>query len=90
MFFLLPKIYQLTEYYTMFARKIFFLPNLGCPPRLLRLWLTLLAFFTFPFLQLSICYRSCIFHHCCLLPHFPLLHVISCARDCMSLPRDAT
>jgi len=26
------------------------------------------------FLRLSICYRSCIFHPCCLLPHFPLLH----------------
>jgi len=25
-------------------------------------------------LRLSICYHSCIFHPCCLLPHFPLLH----------------
>ena len=29
MFLLLPKIYQLPEYYTMIARKIFFLPNWG-------------------------------------------------------------
>jgi len=38
LFFLLPKIYQLLEYYMMFARKILFLPNLGkggnCPPYL--------------------------------------------------------
>ena len=43
LFFLLPKIYQLPEYYTMFVRKNIFLPNLGwgnspsMPPRLLRL-----------------------------------------------------
>jgi len=29
LFFLLPKIYQLPEYYMMFARKIHFLPSLG-------------------------------------------------------------
>ena len=45
LFFLLPKIYQLPKYYMMYARKIFFLPNLGVrrqlprPPCLLRLWL---------------------------------------------------
>ena len=44
LFFRLPKIYQLPEYYMMFARKILFLPNLGggqvptLYPRLLRLW----------------------------------------------------
>jgi len=34
LFFFLPKIDQLPEYYMMFARKIIFLPNLGgnCPP----------------------------------------------------------
>jgi len=29
LFFLLPKIYQLPEYYMIFARKMLFLPNFG-------------------------------------------------------------
>jgi len=45
LFFLLPKIYQLPEYYMMFARKIFYFCRIwgggNCLPpcpRLLRLW----------------------------------------------------
>jgi len=34
MFFFLPKIYQLLKYYTMFVRKIFFLPSWGVVPSL--------------------------------------------------------
>jgi len=64
LFFLLPKIYQVTEYYTMFARKIF----------LSRIWAAVPASYTptayttgilyFSFLRRSICYHSCIFHSC--------------------------
>jgi len=66
--FLLPKIYQLTEYYTTFARKIFFLPNFGCPspPPMPMAYTTGMLYFSF--LRRSICYCSCIFHSCIFHP----------------------
>jgi len=64
LFFLLPKIYQLPEYYTMFARKIFFLLNWGggaTAPSLLPV--------SYAYGQVSplvACLRTCA---CCLLSH---------------------